>query len=227
MLRILKRCGRNLLLQASCPLCRRAVDYSTVDQATVEESTVNRPCQDCQVRLLVSPRGLQGSLPMPWHALGHYQGTLRTLLLQERNHPCERRFKGLIHLLRDSLQLMENECLCPIPSWKKRHANGLPSRIANALGHPSRPVLQRRKAGLSQHHLNRNMRMSNLHDAFEAVVAAKQQSKTALWIVDDILTTGSTALSARTTLQQAGYEVRGLICLARTPQKSSGVPRTL
>ena len=166
-------------------------------------------------------------MPIPWHALGHYQGALRTLLLQERNHPCERRFMGLIHLLRDSLQLMENECLCPIPSWKKRHANGLPNRIANALGHPSRPLLQRRKAGLSQHHLNRNMRMSNLHDAFEAVVAAKQQSKTALWIVDDILTTGSTALSARTTLQQAGYEVRGLICLARTPQKSSGVPRTL
>tara|TARA_B100001057_G_scaffold227620_1_gene227967 strand:+ start:2361 stop:2570 length:210 start_codon:yes stop_codon:yes gene_type:complete len=69
--------------------------------------------------------------------------------------------------------------------------------------------------------------MSNLHDAFEAVDAAKQQSKTALWIVDDILTTGSTALSARTTLQQAGYKVRGLICLARTPQKFSGVPRTL
>ena len=144
---------------------------------------------------------------MPWHALGHYQGTLRTLLLQERNHPCERRFKGLIHLLRDSLQLMDSECLCPIPSWKKRHANGLPNRIANALGHPSRPLLQRRKAGLSQHHLNRNMRMSNLHNAFEAIDAAKQQSKTALWIVDDILTTGSTALSARTTLQQAGYEV--------------------
>ena len=222
MLRILKRFGRNLLIQPSCPICRRAFD-----QVTVEESRVNRPCQDCQIRLLVSPRGLRGSIPIPWHALGLYQGTLRTLLLQERSHPCERQFKGLIHLLRDSLRLMDNEYLCPIPSWKKRHANSLPNRIANALGHPSRPLLRRRKAGLSQHHLNRNMRMSNLHNAFEAVAAAKQQSKTALWIVDDILTTGSTALSSRNTLQQAGYEVRGLICLARTPQKFSGVPRTL
>lgn len=217
MLKILKHCGRNLLIRPSCPLCKTIVDPSTREG----------PCLDCQARLLISPRGLRGSTPIPWHALGHYQGQLRTLLLKERRNPCERRFMGLIHLLRNSLRLLEDELLCPVPSWKTRHANCLPTRIATALGHPSRALLQRRKAGLSQHHLNRIMRELNLQEAFQADGIGKQATKSAVWIVDDILTTGSTALSASAALQQAGYEVRGLICLARTPQIPSGVPRTL
>lgn len=217
MLKILKPLVRNLLIRPSCPLCRKSVD----------QDTLKRPCQDCQDRLLISPEGLKGSMPMSWHALGLYQGKLRALLLQERSQPCEKRFEGLIHLLRDGLRLMESELLCPIPSWRTRRVNCLPNRIAMALGHPSRPLLQRRKAGLSQHHLNRSMRLSNLHEAFETVDVRRPQGISGLWIVDDILTTGSTALSARATLLKAGYEVRGLICLARTPHTSQRIVRTL
>ena len=38
-----------------------------------------------------------------------------------------------------------------------------------------------------------------------------------IWLVDDILTTGGTALAARQALLDAGHQVCGLICLGRTP----------
>ena len=38
-----------------------------------------------------------------------------------------------------------------------------------------------------------------------------------LWLVDDILTTGSTALAAAEALHCAGWAVQGVLALARTP----------
>ena len=40
-------------------------------------------------------------------------------------------------------------------------------------------------------------------------------------IVDDILTSGATAESAALCLKQGGWRVRGLLCLARTPERGS------
>jgi predicted amidophosphoribosyltransferase len=38
-----------------------------------------------------------------------------------------------------------------------------------------------------------------------------------IWLADDILTTGGTALAASSALEASGHRVAGLICLARTP----------
>jgi adenine/guanine phosphoribosyltransferase-like PRPP-binding protein len=38
-------------------------------------------------------------------------------------------------------------------------------------------------------------------------------------LVDDILTSGATALAAAEALQQEGWRVQGLLCLARTPER--------
>ena len=69
--------------------------------------------------------------------------------------------------------------------------------------------------------MNRHLRQANLQGAFvvakELVRAVDERhDQTQTWIVDDILTTGATALAAHDALEQAGYPVRGLICLART-----------
>ena len=77
---------------------------------------------------------------------------------------------------------------------------------------------------LASHHLNRSMQMHDLHGAFHAAPAplASIQPKQGLWLVDDTLTTGATALAARNALTQAGHRVHGVICLARTPARRNG-----
>ena len=55
--------------------------------------------------------------------------------------------------------------------------------------------------------------------AFQASPLNKQGFLSSVWLVDDILTTGSTALAARQALEEAGHHVAGLICLRRTPAK--------
>ena len=85
-------------------------------------------------------------------------------------------------------------------------------------------LLHRTRAGLSQHHLNRSMRMHNLEGAFHAAPAPHTsiQSKAAVWLIDDILTTGVTALAAQQALDKGGHSVRGIHCLGRTPAKRHG-----
>ena len=72
---------------------------------------------------------------------------------------------------------------------------------------------------LGQHHLNRAMRRSNQKGAFTCTRAARpgEARRHPVLLVDDILTSGATALNAAMALRQAGWRVQGLICLARTP----------
>ena len=73
------------------------------------------------------------------------------------------------------------------------------------------------KAELSQEeHLEAVLEAMADHRAFPM---DKQGAHGSVWLVDDILTTGSTALAARQALQEAGHRVAGLICLGRTPAK--------
>ena len=92
-------------------------------------------------------------------------------------------------------------------------------RQALGLGRPTAELLSRTRAGLSQHHLSKRQRQTNLMGAFQAIPLNKQASIGSVWLVDDILTTGSTALAARQALEEAGHRVAGLICLGRTPAK--------
>ena len=113
--------------------------------------------------------------------------------------------------------------LVPIPSWKEQRSNPLPQRIALVLGRPTAELLHRTRAGVSQHHWNKRQRQTNLIEAFQACPLDKQGAHCSIWLVDDILTTGSTALAAREALEAAGHRVAGLICLARTPARERGL----
>ena len=67
--------------------------------------------------------------------------------------------------------------------------------------------MHRTRAGLSQHHSNKTQRQVNLIGAFQAIPLDKQGVLGSVWLVDDILTTGSTALAARQALEDAGHHV--------------------
>ena len=125
----------------------------------------------------------------------------------------------LVQMLSDSLSLPSKAMLVPIPSWKRQRTNPLPHRIAMGLERPTASLLQRTRVGLSQHHLNRSQRQTNLIGAFRARPHNPATALTSVWLVDDILTTGATALAARQALEEAGHGVAGLICLGRTPAR--------
>ena len=91
--------------------------------------------------------------------------------------------------------------------------------MAAGLGRVKPHLLRRTRAGIGQHHLNRRQRRVNLDGAFQS---PPSQGSLELWLVDDILTTGATALAALAALTSAGHRVHGVICLARTPAGCTG-----
>ena len=85
----------------------------------------------------------------------------------------------------------------------------MPQQIALGLGRPTAALLHRTRAGLIQHHLNKTQRQAKLIGAFQAIPLDKQEVLGSVWLVDDILTTGTTALAARQALEDAGHHVAG------------------
>ena len=127
----------------------------------------------------------------------------------------------MVQLLSERFTLPATAVLVPIPSWKRQRSNPLPQRIAHGLGRPTAELQQHNRAGLSQHHLNKRQRQTNMLGAFQASPLAHHRALCSLWLVDDILTTGSTAWAARKAPEDAGHRVDGLICLGRTPAGES------
>jgi len=205
--------AQTLLIEPRCPICDGPWDSPLPPTA---------PCTTCLDALALPGQGLKGLLPLPWCALGAYAGQLRQLLLKLRQPRQPRQGKALaalMQLLSERCTLPATAVLVPIPSWKQQRSNPLPQRMALGLGRPTAELLHRTRAGLSQHHLNRRQRQTNLIGAFQAVPMDKQGAHSSVWLVDDILTTGSTALAARQALEAAGHRVAGLICLAPTPAR--------
>jgi hypothetical protein len=94
---------------------------------------------------------------------------------------------------------------------------GWRSAVALERGRPARALPPR----TGQHHLNRAMRLENQRGAFICPRRAtpREARRHPVLLVDDILTSGATALNAEAALRQAGWRVHGLICLARTPSR--------
>ena len=202
--------AQTLLIEPHCPIC---------DGPWQGPQPPTSPCLSCLDALELPSEGIKGVLPLSWCALGPYAGPLRQLLLQARQPSKSKALSALVQLLYNNSNLPATAVLVPIPSWKRQRSNPLPQRIALGLGRPTADLLRRTRAGLSQHHLNKSQRQTNLIGAFRASSFPQQRALSSVWLVDDILTTGSTALAARQALEDAGHHVAGLICLGRTPTK--------
>lgn len=176
--------------------------------------------------------GLHGADPLPWWAAGSYSGALRHHLLNLRRTPCPRSVTNLLGGLVATLQqelggAQTRAVLVPVASWK-RQANPLPQLLAESLsqqlGWPLLPLLRRSRPVLGQHHLGRELRWANQAGAFSSATPAPRRlgPRPLVLVVDDILTTGATALAASHALQAAGWRVAGMACLARTQWKDKG-----
>jgi predicted amidophosphoribosyltransferase len=173
---------------------------------------------------------LHGQEPLPWWAAGRYAGGLRRHLLNLRRRPDPQAMAALVQGLAASLatalgRSSRAPLLVPVASWK-RQANPLPQLLAEALsrqlGWPVVPLLRRSRPVLGQHHLGRALRWANQAGAFSGAPPApgRRGPRPPLLVVDDILTTGATAMAASEALRAAGWRVAGMACLARTPSRA-------
>jgi len=165
---------------------------------------------------------------MRFWAVGLYQQSWRSQLLACRQNPVP----GVLHCAAE--HLLTGLCweggppvLMPIPGWKRR-GNPLPEAFSLSLSQCSGwPQVQwlKKQPRPGQHHLGASGRRRNLQDAFRVLPVARQsQPGQMVFLVDDILTTGSTALAAAAPLEAANIPVAGLLCLARTPPKGPRHP---
>lgn len=201
------------LLPPACPHCR--------GHCGVGESF----CGACAHRLELPEGGIRGTAPLPWWAAGAYAGGLRLALLGLRQRPRPALMRALVLRIRPPLASGPlRPLLVPIPSWKRR-ANPLPPLLCHCLsrqlGLAVAPLLLRRHPVLGQHHLGRALRFANQRGSFACrrPPQAGEARRRPLLLVDDILTSGATALAAADALQQEGWRVQGLLCLARTPER--------
>lgn len=162
---------------------------------------------------------------MPWWSLGPYQGAWREELLRLKRQPDRRLVEGLARQLLTLLpDLGVPLLIAAIPPRRKGRCD-LPQALARAVahqgGHRLLAALDRQRASLGQHHLNRCQRLGNLQQVFRCLHPAGDKLQPLL-LVDDILTTGSTAAAAMACLEDSGHGLLGLACLARTPLRHRG-----
>jgi ComF family protein len=115
----------------------------------------------------------------------------------------------------------------PLHPRRKRHrgfnhVDPIANRIARMLDIPCAPnALRRCQDTASQARLVGRARRENVRDAFRAT--ARLDSARRVWLVDDVLTTGSTLDAASNALLEAGcVEVRALTLAATLPARRTG-----
>lgn len=91
------------------------------------------------------------------------------------------------------------------------HAAILAQRLSKQFAIPQKSLLKRVKNTTSQFKLKRDERLENMKGAFELTTPIEHYSNLTIFLVDDIVTTGSTFLEAAKTLKKQGIkEVYGL-----------------
>ena len=219
---------RNSLGKNSLPLCKNCLKEVG---AWVEEYL---PCKTCGRFLPYASTCLQctGKLPVynEARALGPYRGILKKAVYElkfhgkkELAHPS-----GYMKAAKVMEQDWDRDFLLPVPLDRKRleergynQAQLLTKEIGKQLRSPLLlGVLLKKRSTQAQAKLSREARMRNLRNSFLVASPEKLKGKK-LILVDDILTTGSTAEECTKTLLAAGTKVINVITIASGIQKSS------
>ena len=140
------------------------------------------------------------------------------------------KFEGHAELARPLARLLEprlnalgigpNASFVPVPLHRARLVErgfNQSALLASALahgtgGHFAARALERSRRTDQQARLGRSERRANVHDAFIARPAAVPRR---VVLVDDVVTTGATALACLKTLEEAGAEALAVVALAR------------
>ena len=188
----------------ACPRC-----------ALPREAPVPGPCADCLENPLFpdsvrAPFRYEGDIAKSLSRAKFSAGFASLALISEL---CASEFGA---------QPCKPDLLMPIPlSWRRMALRGynqsalIARRVSKSLDIPlDLGTLKRKRHTRPQSELSRSARLKNLTGAFEARTDLSGKS---VAIIDDVLTTGATAIAANKALKKAGAERVSVWVCARTP----------
>lgn len=167
--------------------------------------------------------------PFPFErvlALGAYDGPLRNACLRMKHDSTDRVARALTGLLLDrwgeEMRSWNVDVIVPVPAhWTTRigraprPANAIAERVASFLMAPcDLHILRKSRRTPSQSSLSPTRRRENLRGAFRRVAGVNLSGSRVL-LVDDVLTTGTTAARSARVLKEAGAETVHVAVIAR------------
>lgn len=222
-------CGKKYGVLASLPLCN---DCALALLRARTETRGGRICPRCLSHLKngvcpVCARDKEGLIQRAFAPYA-YRGVVRALIHKLKFQGETRAAALLAPAMRDAIGLFTPDVIVPVPLHPAReHERGynqaaLLARVAAApLGIPVENALTRVKSTRRQSSLHdANARRENVEKAFNLSAAASLAGKTVL-LVDDVRTSGATALACARALKGGGARAVYLLTAAVT----SGYPK--
>lgn len=170
-------------------------------------------------------RGFDGA-----YCFGSYEGPLRELIHLYKYGRVETLGKPLAELLARALPVEEPfDAVIPVPlHWRKQWQRGfnqaglLAKEIARRRAIPVVPALARTRYTLTQAGLSNTERRRNVAAAFRCRASAAHLAGKRVLLIDDVMTTGSTAAACARVLKQAGAARVVLATVARVDRRWEG-----
>jgi ComF family protein len=180
---------------------------------------------DAEGRCALCRSGLRGFDAA--YCFGSYEGTLRELIHLYKYGRIRTLSQPLADLLAAALPLEECfDAVTAVPlHWRKQWQRGfnqselLAQAIARRRGIPVVRALRRARSTQTQAGLSNTERRRNVAAAFQCRGVARKLVGRSVLLVDDVMTTGSTAASCARALKQAGVSKVVLLTVARVDRR--------
>jgi ComF family protein len=169
------------------------------------------------------------------YCFGSYEGTLRELIHLYKYGRIQTLSQPLAGFLASALPLDERfDAVTPVPlHWRKRWQRGfnqselLARAIARRRGIPMVGALRRARSTQTQAGLSNTERRRNVAAAFQCRRASQKLDGRRVLLIDDVMTTGSTAAACARALRRAGAARVVLATVARVDRRFEGTPAQL
>ena len=215
------------------PVCRKCLrepqplsaEFFCVDCGTPFQ---NRFPLDEEGRCALCRNGLRGFDAA--YCFGAYEGVLRELIHLYKYARVKTLAQPLADLLSSALPGDQRfDASIPVPlHWRRQWERGfnqsdlLARAIARRCGIPVVRALRRARATVAQAGLSNTARRQNVAAAFGCRPGARALAGKRVLLIDDVMTTGSTAAACARALKRAGVAKVALLTVARVDRRMEG-----